>query len=150
MGWVMLKAVAGLIAALVVSTSFAAAAVTPNDLSGTYACTGNDAGDGDFQSTLTLSVDAKNSKPNQPFNTYRTKEGTSELEKYSGEAISNNDGSVLSAYFSNNDPDQYKDEGVGSITVTQDQGKVTLQENYYEADYADGDTGSETCVKQGS
>ncbi len=144
----MLKAVAGVIGILVVSTSFAA---TPNDLSGTYACTGNDAGDGNFQSTFTLTVDAKNSKPNQPFNTYRTKEGTSELEKYSGEAISNADGTILSAYFANNDPDQYKDEGVGSITVTQDPtGKTTLQENYYEADYAQGDTGSETCVKQDS
>jgi hypothetical protein len=145
----MLKAIAGFVATLVVSTSFAATAVTPNDLSGTYACTGNDSGDGNFQSTLTITVDAKNSKPNQPFNTYRTKESTSELEKYSGEAISSSDGSMLSAYYSNNDPDQYKDEGVSSIVVTENAGKTTLQENYYEPDYSSGETGSEVCVKQG-
>ena len=113
------------------------------DLSGTYACTGRDAHDGDYKATVTLALDKNNSHAN--YGGYKFSMKAEGYGGYVGSAAAS--GNVLAITFANEDPST-KDFGTGIAKVTKAKGgKVKFEKFYYEPEYKGGSHGLETCVR---
>jgi hypothetical protein len=108
------------------------------DISGVYACVGNDIHDGDTHSTMTVSLDRNYSSG---------KSGSYKVtvdDTYTGSIVSN--GKQLAMDFANKDLSQ-NDFGVVLATVSRSSnGKFKIEKFYYEPQYKGGGNGFETCA----
>jgi len=113
------------------------------DISGVYACTGNDAHDGDFANTMTLTLD-KHYSAGKSGSFKVTMAG--EHDSYTGAIVSN--GTQLALDFANKDLSK-NDFGVALATVSRaSKGKFRIEKFYYQPQYMGGSNGVETCVQQ--
>lgn len=113
------------------------------DLSGVYACVGNDIHDGDGASTLTLTLDSKYSSGKSGAFKATVVAGP---VTYSGSVVSN--GKQLAMDFANSDLSK-KDYGVALGTVKNvGKGKFRIQKFYYEPEYSGGSNGFELCTSK--
>ena len=114
---------------------------TGTDISGVYACVGNDAHDGDFTSTMTLSLDKKYSSAK--FGSFKVKVEAGPVT-YTGSIVSN--GTQLAMDFANTDLSK-NDFGVALATLSSPaKGKFEIKKFYYEAQYMGGSNGFEKCT----
>ena len=112
------------------------------DMSGAYACSGNDVHDGDFTSIMTLTLDDKYSSGKSA--SYKVKVEAEGALVYNGSIVSN--GKQLAMDFANVDASK-KDFGVALATVSSHaKGKFTITKFYYEPEYMGGGNGFETCT----
>ena len=113
------------------------------DISGVYTCVGHDVHDGDFKSTMTVTLDAPYSSGKHG-SFKATLKG--EHDAYTGSIVSN--GKQLAMDFANTDVSK-KDFGVALATVTAGaKGKFKIEKVYYESQYMGGSNGVETCTLQ--
>lgn len=124
------------------SADFKRTPFTGVDISGVYACVGNDAHDGDFKSVMTLTLDKAYS--NGKSGSYKAKVEADQVLVYGGSVVS--DGKTLAMDFANIDPSK-KDYGVALATVSsRTAGKFKIEKFYYEPEYMAGSNGFETCT----
>lgn len=111
------------------------------DISGVYACVGNDAHDGDFADTMTVILDRQYSSGK--FGSFKvTVQG--EHDSYSGAIVSN--GRQLAMDFANNDVSK-KDFGVTLATLSDlPKHQFKIEKFYYQPQYMGGSNGFETCT----
>ena len=111
------------------------------DISGVYACVGNDAHDGDFTSIMTLSLDSKYSSGKSGSFKANVEAGP---VSYIGSVVSN--GKQLAMDFANTDLSK-KDYGVALATVSSSaKNKFKIEKFYYQPAYSGGSNGFETCT----
>lgn len=140
-----MKKLIWIIAALTV-TGYAQAkpAFTGQDYSGVYDCTGDDAKEGKYKGTVTLTL-----KPEQStgqYGAYYFKLEAQGFGVYRGEAAA--DGDKMAIHFALNQPNT-NDVGTGIATFTKNgQGKHTFHKFYYESAYKGGNYGFEDCVQR--
>lgn len=110
------------------------------DISGVYACVGNDIHDGASHSTMTVKLDPQYSVG---------KSGSYKVtvdDVYTGSIVSN--GKQLAMDFANKDLSK-NDFGVALATVSRSpNGKVKIEKFYYEPQYMGGGNGVETCTSK--
>lgn len=112
------------------------------DISGAYACVGNDIHDGDFTSVMTLTLDSKYSSGKS--GSYKVKVEADQALVYTGSIVAND--KQLAMDFANVDVSK-KDFGVALATLsTPTKGKFKIEKFYYEPDYMGGSNGFETCT----
>lgn len=113
------------------------------DLSGTYACTGKDAHDGDYKATVTLTLDRKHSYGT--YGAYQFMMAVEGFGNYPGAAAA--DGDVLAITFANTDPSK-KDYGTGIARVsTGVNGRPKFHKYYYQLEYEGSNHGIESCAR---
>lgn len=111
------------------------------DISGVYACVGNDVHDGDSTSTMTLTLDKKYSSGKS--GAFKAVEAAGPVT-YNGSVVSN--GKQLALDFANTDLSK-KDFGVALATLeTVSKGKYKIRKFYYEPEYMSGGNGFEDCT----
>jgi hypothetical protein len=117
---------------------------TGQDFSGVYDCTGEDAHEGHYKGTVTLTL-----KPEQStayYGAYFFKLEAQGFGVYPGEAAA--DGDKMAIHFALNQPDT-KDAGTGIASFKKNaQGKYTFHKFYYESGYKGGNHGFEDCVQR--
>lgn len=110
------------------------------DISGVYACVGNDIHDGDSHSTMTVKLDSQYS--NGKSGSYKVTVD----DVYTGSIVSN--GKQLAMDFANKDLSK-NDFGVALATVSRaSNGKIKIEKFYYEPQYMGGGNGIETCTSK--
>lgn len=140
-----MKKLIWIIAALTV-TGYAQAksAFTGQDYSGVYDCSGEDAKEGKYKGTVTLTL-----KPEQStgqYGAYYFKLEAQGFGVYPGEAAADSD--KMAIHFALNEPNT-KDAGTGIATFKKNsQGKHTFHKFYYESAYKGGNYGFEDCVQR--
>lgn len=113
------------------------------DISGTYACVGNDAHDGDFKTTMTVRLDGRYSAGRHGSFKVDIK---GDPDTYTGSIVT--DGHQLAMDFANADPAK-KDFGVALATLTvASNGKFRIEKFYYEPQYMGASNGFERCLLQ--
>lgn len=120
-------------------------ASTKNNMnySGTYQCTGKDAHDGAYKAKVKLQLD-KTQSPS-PYAAYHFSMEVEGYGKYQGAAAGAGD--MLSITFANEDA-KTQDFGTGLAKVHRgDDGSISFDKFYYEADYKRGNHGTEHCVR---
>ena len=123
-------------------TAQAAPAFTGQDYSGVYDCKGQDAHEGPYTGTVTLTLDRKQSTGNH--GAYRFKLEVPGYGTYLGEAASEND--KIAMHFALQDP-ATRDFGTGIATMKKDkQGRPGFHKYYYEPEFKGGNYGTEDCV----
>lgn len=119
-------------------------AFTGQDLTGVYDCTGEDAREGKYKGTVTMTL-----KPEQStgqYGAYHFKLEAQGFGTYLGEAAA--DGDKVAIHFALNEPNS-KDAGTGIATFKKNtQGKQTFHKFYYEREYKGGNYGFEDCVQR--
>lgn len=119
-------------------------AFTGTDYSGVYACIGNDAHEGKYTGTVTLTLNKAQSSGR--YGAYDFKLEVPGFGIYPGEAAA--DGDKLALHFALNQPGS-QDHGTGIATIRKNkQGKLAFRKYYYEPEYKGGNYGTEECVKQ--
>lgn len=114
------------------------------DISGAYACVGNDVHDGDFASVMTLTLDSQYSSGKS--GSYKVKVEADQALVYTGSIVSN--GKQLAMNFANVDASK-KDFGVALATVSSPtKGTFKIAKFYYEPEYMGGGNGFETCTSK--
>lgn len=113
------------------------------DLSGVYACTGQDAHDGEFKATVTLKRNAQHSTGK--FSGYAYQMQVEGFGLYLGSAAAQ--GKHLAITFANENPDK-KDYGTGIATIVRAKSGLTLEKFYFQPEYEGGNHGFETCVRR--
>lgn len=119
-------------------------AFTGPDLSGVYACEGQDDHEGAYQGTVTLSLVPAQSFGS--FGAYLFKLEVPGYGVYPGEAAAR--GTEMAIHFALTDPTT-KDHGTGIATFTKNaQGKWTFFKYYHEPEFKGGNFGTERCVQR--
>ena len=119
-------------------------AFTGQDYSGVYACTGNDAHEGKYTGTVTLTLNKTQSTGQ--YGAYDFKLEVPGFGVYPGEAAA--EGDKLAIHFALNQPGS-QDHGTGIATIAKDkQGRLGFRKYYYEPEYKGGNYGTEDCVKK--
>ena len=119
-------------------------AFTGRDYSGVYACTGNDAHEGKYTGTVTMTLDRAQSTGR--YGAYRFKLEVPGFGAYLGQAVA--EGDRLAIYFALADT-YTEDYGTGIATIRKGKnGKFSFNKFYYEPEYKGGNNGTETCVQQ--
>jgi len=114
------------------------------DYSGVYACTGNDAHEGKYTGTVTMTLDRAQSAGR--YGAYRFKLEVPGFGAYLGQAVA--EGDRLAIYFALADPST-KDYGTGIATIRKGSGgKFSFDKFYYEPEYQGGNNGTETCTQK--
>lgn len=112
------------------------------DYSGVYTCTGNDAHEGKYTGTVTMTLKPEHS--HDQYASYDFKLEVPEYGTYLGHAAAN--GSNVAMHFALAGT---KDYGTGIAKVTRNtKGQWTFHKFYFEPEYKGGNTGTEDCVKQ--
>lgn len=119
-------------------------AFTGPDLSGTYACEGDDAAEGKYTATVTLTL-----VPEQSVGTngaYSFKLEVPGFGAYPGHAASQ--GTMAAIYFANTDPST-QDFGTGIASFKKNKrGKWTFTKYYHQPAYKGGNHGFERCTQR--
>lgn len=122
----------------------AARAAVPVDVSGIYDCTGQDAHEGPYQATVTLTRNAAQSTGG--FTAYDLKMEVPDYGLYLGTVTGK--GKTLAVTFAHTDP-KTQDYGTGLATVRRDKdGRLRFRKHYYEPAFKGGNTGDEDCVRR--
>ena len=117
---------------------------TGQDLSGVYDCTGEDAHEGKYKGTVTMTLKPEQSTGN--YGAYLFKLEAQGFGVYLGEAAA--DGDKVAIHFALNQPNS-KDAGTGIATFKKTaQGKQSFHKFYYEREYKGGNYGFEDCVQR--
>lgn len=115
---------------------------TGQDYSGVYECTGNDAHEGKYRGTVTMTLDRKQSVGRH--GAYRFKLEVPGFGAYHGQAVA--EGERVAMYFALQDP-ATRDYGTGLATIRKDRhGRLGFHKFYYEPEYKGGNHGTEDCV----
>lgn len=126
------------------SPAYAAPAFTGTDYSGVYECTGNDAHEGKYAGTVTMTLDRRQSVGN--YGAYKFKLEVPGYGAYLGQAVA--EGGRIAMYFALKDP-ATRDFGTGLATIKKHKnGKPGFHKFYYEPEYKGGNHGTEDCVKK--
>lgn len=131
---------------LLVGFGFAHAkdAFTGPDLSGVYACQGDDAHEGKYTAIATLQLIPEQSLGNN--GAYAFKLEVPGFGSYPGHAAAQ--GTRAAIYFANTDPGT-KDFGTGIATFKRNgHGKWTFKKFYYEPEFKGGNYGFESCTQK--
>lgn len=129
---------------LTASTLVQAAPFTGQDFSGVYQCTGDDAHEGKYTGTVTMTLKPEHSRGQ--YASYDFKLEVPGYGTYLGHAAAN--GSNVAMHFALKDQST-KDYGTGIATVKKNkQGKWSFHKFYFEPEFKGGNTGVEDCVKQ--
>jgi hypothetical protein len=119
-------------------------AFSGQDYSGVYTCTGNDAHEGKYTGTVTMTLDRNQSTGR--YGAYSFKLEVPGFGAYLGEAVG--EGNRLAIYFALPDLST-KDYGIGIASIRKEKdGKFSFNKFYYEPEYKGGNTGTETCVQK--
>ena len=114
------------------------------DYSGVYACTGDDAHEGKYTGTVTLSIKLEHSHGS--YASYDFKLEVPGFGSYPGYAAGNSN--QLAMHFALTDQTT-KDYGVGVAKFKKNrQGKWSFHKFYFEPEFKGGNTGIEDCIKQ--
>ena len=136
-----------LIAAMLLGAgnAFAAPAFTGQDYSGVYDCTGNDAHEGPYTGTVTMTLNRDQSTANH--GAYAFKLEVPGYGTYLGEAAA--EGDKIAMHFALKDQTT-KDYGTGIATIKKDKrGRLGFHKYYYEPEFKGGNYGTEDCVRRG-
>lgn len=126
------------------NAAFAATAFTGQDYSGVYDCTGNDAHEGPYTGTVTMTLDRKQSRGN--YGAYQFKLEVPGYGTYLGEAAA--DGDRIAMHFALQDQ-ATKDYGTGIATIKRDKrGRLGFRKYYYEPEFKGGNYGTEDCTRR--
>lgn len=114
------------------------------DLSGVYDCTGHDALEGDYQATVTLTLNsAQSTGANGGYDLRMEVPG---YGVYLGSVVAS--GGAIAITFAHTDP-KTKDFGTGLGTVAYGpQGAVSFSKFYYEPQFRGSDHGTEDCTRR--
>jgi len=140
-----MKKIIYFIAALTLS-SYAQAkpAFTGVDLSGVYDCTGEDAHEGKYKGTVTLTL--RPAQSTGQFAAYHFKLDAQGFGVYLGEAAANDNNVAI--HFALNDA-KSNDAGTGIATFKKTAaGKQSFHKFYYESAYKGGNYGFEDCLQR--
>lgn len=126
------------------SVSNAAPSFTRTDFSGAYACTGNDAKEGQYTGKVTLKrVDSQSA---EPYAAYDFRLDVPGYGSYPGHGAAK--GTDMAIYFANTDS-ATKDFGTGIASFKKTKnGKWSFRKFYYEPEFKGGNHGIEECVQQ--
>jgi len=117
---------------------------THPNLSGVYACEGDDAHEGKYTATATLELIAEQSTGQH--GAYSFKLEVPGYGAYPGHAAAQ--GTSAAIYFANTDP-ATRDFGTGIATFKKNsKGQWTFRKYYYEPEFKGGNHGFETCVRK--
>ena len=117
---------------------------TGQDFSGVYDCTGDDAHEGKYKGTVTLTLN-RNQSVGQ-YGAYDFKLEVPDFGVYLGEAAA--DGHNMALHFALTDQ-KTRDYGTGIATVRMNkQGRLSFRKFYYEPEYKGGNHGTEDCVRR--
>lgn len=127
------------------SAAVAAPAFTGQDYSGIYDCTGNDAHEGPYTGTVTMTLNREQSVGDH--GAYAFKLEVPGYGAYLGEAAA--EGNKIAMHFALKDQTT-KDYGTGIATVKKDKrGRLAFRKYYYEPEFKGGNYGTEDCVRRG-
>ena len=133
-----------LLIALAAAPAFAAPAFTGPDLSGSYACTGQDHQEGPYTGTVILKLVPERSTG--PYGAYEFRLEVPGYGAYPGHAAAR--GREMAIYFANTDP-ATRDYGTGIAHFSRNKaGKWTFAKFYHEPEFKGGNFGTETCVQR--
>jgi hypothetical protein len=122
----------------------AAASPSLPDYSGTYACKGHDASEGEYSGTVTLKLNRRHSADG--YAAYDFKLEVPGFGAYPGHAAAK--GEHMAIYFANTDP-KTRDFGTGIAAFSKNKdGKWRFNKFYYEPEFKDGNHGTEECVQR--
>lgn len=121
----------------------AQAAPAAPDWSGTYDCQGQDASEGPYRATVTLTRVAAHSAAGRVAYDFRM--DVPNFGTYLGHAVSH--GPQLAIHFGLADPTS-KDFGTGLATVQVRHGRASFEKFYYEPAYKGGNHGTEHCTRR--
>jgi hypothetical protein len=117
---------------------------TYQDYSGVYACTGDDAHEGKYTGTVTMTLKPEHSRDS--YASYDFKLEVPEYGTYLGHAAAN--GNNVAMHFALQDQ-ATKDYGTGIAKMTKNaKGQWSFHKFYFEPEFKGGNTGVEDCVKQ--
>jgi len=134
--------IALLMLAAVPALAQAKPAFTGPDYSGVYDCTGDDAHEGKYTGTVTMTLDPAQSVGSH--GAYQFKLEVPGFGAYLGQAVS--EGDRIAMYFALTDQ-KTRDYGTGLATVKKDgKGRTSFHKFYYEPEFKGGNYGTEDCV----
>ena len=117
---------------------------TWQDYSGVYTCTGDDAHEGKYTGTVTMT--SKSEHSHGSYASYDFKLEVPGYGTYLGHAAANGDNVAM--HFALTDQ-KTKDYGTGIAKMVKNaKGKWTFHKFYFEPEFKGGNTGLEDCVKQ--
>jgi hypothetical protein len=126
------------------ASAHAAQPFTGPDLSGVYACKGDDAHEGKYTATATLALVPQQSVGQHGAYTFKLE--VPGYGAYPGHAAAQ--GTQVAIYFANTDP-ATKDFGTGIATFKKNgKGLWTFSKYYYEPEFKGGNHGLEWCTQQ--
>lgn len=135
--WIALLMMAALPAMAAPKASF-----TGTDYSGVYDCSGDDAHEGKYTGTVTMTLDPAQSTG--AYGAYRFKLEVPGYGVYLGQAVS--EGDRIAMHFALTDQ-KTRDYGTGLAKVSKDaRGRVSFRKFYYEPEFKGGNYGTEDCV----
>jgi len=140
-----MKKLASIVAALMFTgVAQAKPAFTGQDFSGIYDCIGDDAHEGKYQGTVTMTLNREQSLGQ--YGAYAFKLETPDFGVYLGEAAA--DGNKVAMHFALDEANTL-DHGTGIATIKKNkQGRLSFRKFYYEPEYKGGNYGMEDCVKR--
>lgn len=113
------------------------------DLSGVYTCTGDDAHEGKYTGTVTMTLKPEHSRDS--YSSYDFKLEVPGYGAYLGHAAAN--GNIAAMHFALTDKTTH-DFGTGVAKFKRNkQGKMSFHKFYYEPEFKGGNTGLEDCVR---
>lgn len=129
---------------LIIGYAQAKPAFTGQDYSGVYDCTGDDAKEGKYKGTVTLTL--KPEQSTEKYGAYFFKLEAQGFGVYEGEAAQNGD--TMAMHFALNKL-KTEDFGTGIAKFKQNEaGKQTFHKFYYEPKYKGGNYGTEDCKQR--
>lgn len=132
-----------LLASLNVYARKVAPAVAYQDYSGVYTCTGDDAHEGKYTGTVTMTLKPEHS--HDSYASYDFKLEVPEYGTYLGHAAAN--GNNIAMHFGLTDQTT-KDYGTGIAKMIRNaKGQWSFHKFYFEPEFKGGNTGIEDCVK---
>ena len=133
-----------ILAFIVTHYAHAKPAFTGQNYSGVYDCTGEDAKEGKYKGTVTLTL--KQEQSTGQYGAYFFKLDAQGFGTYPGEAAA--DGDKMAIHFALKESNT-KDAGTGIATFKKNaQSKYTFHKFYYESAYKGGNYGFEDCVQR--
>lgn len=139
-----MKTLLAIAAVFAANAAFAAPAYTGPDYSGVYDCTGQDAHEGPYKGTVTMTLVRQQSTGNH--GAYAFKLEVPGYGTYLGEAAG--EGDKVAMHFALKDQST-KDYGTGIATFSKDKrGLWSFSKYYYEPEFKGGNFGTEACVQR--
>lgn len=130
--------------AMACASAGAQPAFTGPDLSGTYACKGDDSKEGPYTGTVTLTLVRAQSTGRH--GAYDFKLEVPGYGAYPGHAAAR--GTQMAIHFANTNP-ATRDYGTGIASFTRNKaGKWTFSKYYYEPEFKGGNFGTENCTQK--